>query len=78
MRGQRFEESQQIEKLPDLDELALADLAHQDDWQLELCAWNWFVGRRRWPLIGDHPRVNLFPAQFRPIGIGEVVCGFDA
>jgi hypothetical protein len=33
---------------------------------------------RRWPLIGDHSRLHIFPAEFRPFGIGEYVCGFDA
>jgi hypothetical protein len=30
MRGSGFEQGQQIEVLPDLDELALADVAHRD------------------------------------------------
>ena len=34
MRGARLEERQQIEVLPDLDELSLANVAHQDDGQV--------------------------------------------
>jgi hypothetical protein len=36
MLGSGIREGQQIEVLPDLDELALMDLAHEDDGQLEL------------------------------------------
>lgn len=35
MRGIGLEEGQQIEELPDLDELALVDLAHRNDRQFE-------------------------------------------
>jgi hypothetical protein len=36
MRSAGIEEGQQIEELPDLDELALADVAHQGDGQVKL------------------------------------------
>src|ERR1022692_1606189 len=78
MRGAGLDERQQIEVLPDLDQFALADLAHQHDRQIELRAWSWFLSRGRWPLIGDHSRMHVLPAEFRPLGIGEDVCGFDA
>ena len=44
MRGARLEERQQIEVLPDLDELSLANVAHQDDGQVEFCTRAYFVG----------------------------------
>ena len=77
MRSVGLEQGEQIEVLPDLDELALADVAHQDDGQVELCTRSNLVGRCR-PLIGDHSRMHIFPAEFRPFSIGEDVCGFDA
>jgi hypothetical protein len=55
MRGSGFEQGQQIEVLPDLDELALADVAHQHDGQVELCTRSYFVGRRR-PLTRTRTR----------------------
>ena len=78
MRDAGLEDGQQIEVLPYLDEFALTDVAHQDDWQLELCTRGWPMRGRRWPLLGDHSRVHIFPAEFRPFGIGEHVCGFNA
>src|ERR1035438_5458095 len=78
MRGAGLGERQEIEVLPDLDTFALADLTHQHDRQIELCAWSWFLSRRRWPLVGDHSGMHVLPAEFRPFGIGEDVCGFDA
>lgn len=77
MRGAGFDGREHIEVLPDLDEFTLADLAHQDDWQLELCAHGRSAGRR-WPLFGDHRGMHILPAEFRPLGIGEDVYGFDA
>jgi len=47
------------------------------DWDIDLCAWCWPV-RRRWPLVGDHSSVHIFPAELRPFGIGEDVAGCDA
>jgi len=44
MRGAGLEERQQIEVLPDLDELSLANVAHQDDGQVEFCTRAYFVG----------------------------------
>ena len=66
----------QVEVLPDLDELVLADIADQDDWQLDLRAWSWPV-LRSWPLVGDHTAMHILPAEFRSPGISEDVCGFD-
>jgi hypothetical protein len=77
MRGAWLDQGKQIEVFPDLDELALADIAHQDDGQVELCTRSDLVGRCR-PLIGDHSRVHIFPAEFRPVRIGEDVCRLDA
>lgn len=67
----------QVEVLPDLDELVLADIADQDDWQLELRTWSRPV-LRSWPLVGDHTAMHILPAELRPLGIGEDVFGFDA
>ena len=66
----------QVEVLPDLDELVLADIADQDDGQLELRTWSWPV-LRSWPLVGDHTAMHILPAELRPFGISEDVCGFD-
>jgi len=74
MRSVGLEQGQQIEVLPDLDELALADVAHQDDGQVELCTRSDFVGRRR-PLIGDHSRMYIFPAEFRPSALLKTLVG---
>ena len=38
MRSADLGERQQIEVLPDLDNIALADLTHQHDRQIKLCA----------------------------------------
>jgi hypothetical protein len=77
MLGAGLKEGQQIEELPDLNELAPAGLAHQNDRQIELCTWSWFLSRRRWPLIGNDSRMHILPAEFRCLGIGEGVCGID-
>src|SRR5580698_1458342 len=61
MRGAGLGERQEIEVLPVLDNLALADLTHQHDRQIKLCAWSWFLSRRRWPLIGDHSGMRVLP-----------------
>jgi hypothetical protein len=45
VRGAWFEEGQQVEVLPDLEQLALTDLTHQHDRQLELRTRSWLVRR---------------------------------
>ena len=67
----------QVEVLPDLDELVLADIADQDDWKLDLRTRSWPV-LRSWPFVGDHARMHILPAELRPFFIDEDVCGLDA
>ena len=68
---------QQVEVLPDPDELSLENLADQDDWHFDPCAGRWPMSRR-WPFVGDDCGMQIFPAEFRSLRIGENVCGFDA
>src|ERR1035441_10815007 len=77
MRNAGLGDGLQVEILPDLDELVLADIADQDDWQLDLRTRSWPV-LRSWPFFGDHARMHILPAELRPIFIDEDVCGFDA
>jgi hypothetical protein len=77
MRNAGLGDGLQVEVLPDLDELVLADIADQDDWHLDLRTRSWPV-LRSWPFVGDHAGMHILAAQLRPFFIGEDVCGFDA
>lgn len=66
----------QVEVLSDLNEFVLADIADQDDWHLDLRTRSRPVPRSG-PFVGDNCRVHILPAELRPVGIDEDVCGFD-